>query len=661
MKKILLVLLGLTLLFMGCGKKEAGESTNAQAGAAKTHEAPELAKLVEEGKLPPLEERIPKDPLVVEPLERIGVYGGTWRVAQVGGILTHVNRYQHYENLVRWSPGWGEVIPGIASSWDVSPDSREYTFHLREGMKWSDGDPFDADDFTFYFEDIFTDKQLVPAIPTHFRQGNNPVTFEKIDLYTVKYTFQEPNGLFLQQMADVGVVQGFLPRHYFSKMIKKYNPNADADAKALSFADYSAWYTGVGGADWCGDDAIRTKDRPVLGPWMFETPPGTGSASQAVAVRNPYYWKVDTEGNQLPYIDRIVYDLLQDTEVLILKILNGEIDWQDQYFATAANKPVIFENQEKGGYHLFTTLQVEPNNAILMFNLSHPDPVRRELFRNKDFRVGMSYAINRQEIIDIVYSGSGTPAQVAPKPGTDFYIERLAKQYTEYSPEKANEHLDKAGLDKRDNDGYRIGPDGKRFSFILELDVARLEYVNMSSLLQAYFKTVGVDMQVRTLDRTLHDLRVRTNHEFDADMHRFGGGVGQYVLTDPRYWFPSTGNCWWAAGWREWYTNPSGTGSITRPEEPPEPVKRQMALYDEIKRTGDGQEQIRLMKELLEITADQFYTIGILWEGDSYGIVRNNFVNAPPEMPWSYAYPHPGPENPCQFFFDPNIRVPGSN
>jgi peptide/nickel transport system substrate-binding protein len=178
----------------------------------------------------------------------------------------------------------------------------------------------------------------------------------------------------------------------------------------------------------------------------------------------------------------------------------------------------------------------------------------------------------------------------------------------------------------------------------------------MSELLQTYLKAVGVDMQIRTMDRSLWEIRVRTNWEFDATIHRFGGGVGQSVLTDPRYYFPFTGNSVYAPAWQTWYNNPTGMGARMKPEEPPEQVKRSMAFYDEIQKTGDGAEQIRLMQEILDICADQFYTIGLLWEGDGYGIVRNNFINTPPVMPWSYSYPHPGPENPCQFFFDTSIK-----
>jgi peptide/nickel transport system substrate-binding protein len=657
MKKFILLVCVSALLILSCNGSSGGTAAGKSSGGNTSHEAPQFTQLVSEGKLPPLAERIPKAPRVITPFEKAGVYGGDWRLAQVGGHLTHMHRYQYYENLVCWTPGWGGIEPNVAESYEVSPDSREYTFHLREGMKWSDGDPFDVEDVAFWFEDVLSNRQLTPSPDVRYRQGQELMKFEAIDKYTFKFTFPGPNGLFLQQLAQVGNLnKQYVPKHYYSQYHIKYNPDADAQAKAAGYADWVAWFTAKGGTAEVDDVVYQNGDRPVINAWMWEIPPGVGSASQAIAVRNPYYWKVDTDGNQLPYIDRLVYDLLQDVEVLILKVLNGEIDWMDQYFALPNNKAIIYENQEKGGYHLFSTTPTEPNVAIIQFNLNHPDPVQRALFSNKDFRIGVSHAINRQEVIDIIYSGQGTPAQAAPRPGTEFYNERLAKQYIEYDVNAANAALDRAGLTGRDSAGFRLRPDGKRVAFTFELDVGRTEFVEMVQLLQQYLKAVGIDAQVRTMDRSLWEIRVRQNWEFDATIHRFGGGVGQAVLIDPRYYFPFNGNSVYAPSWQVYYNNPTGVGARMKPEEPPAQVKESMELYNRIKQTGDTEEQVRLMQQILEIAADQFYTIGILWDADGYGIVKNNFKNAPPVMPFSWEYPHPGPENPSQFYFDPNVK-----
>ncbi len=453
--------------------------------------------------------------------------------------------------------------------------------------------------------------------------------------------------MFLLQLADVGT-RILFPKHYFSQFHPNYNENAEVDAIAAGADSWSAQFLAKGGSG-SEADYFGNAEMPVLTGWMITVPPGT-STNRVIAERNPYYWKVDPEGNQLPYIDRIIYNLVEDTEVALLSALNGEVDMQDQFIATDANKPILFDNQDRGNYHFFSTTPTAPNAAVIQFNMSHPDQVKREMFRNKDFRIGLSHAINREEIIDLVYAGQAEPHQAGPSPESELYNERLSKQYTEYNPDLANEHLDKAGYSERDAQGYRLGPDGKRISFLMELDAARDTFIDIMEIVPEYWADVGIEVQVQTIDRSLWDLRVRNTAEFDATIHRFGGGSGQVVFLDPRYYFPFNGNSLFADGWQKWYNNPSQEGA----EEPSEDIKRQMALYDELKATADKAKQAELMKEILEIAADQFYTIGISTEPIGFGVVNNNLKNIPDTMPWSFPYPHPAPTNPEQWFYSSN-------
>ena len=658
MKKLTLLLMIFVVLFaLSCGNRGSGNQPQSVQVDPADREAPQLAQMVREGRLPPLEQRLPRTPLVLVPYERVGVYGGDWRLAHVGGHFAHIHRYMYYENLVNWSQGWGGIIPNVAESFVVSPDSREFTFHLREGMKWSDGQPFTTADVDFWWNDIVSNTALTPSFPGTYRQGDHRAQLDILSETSFKFTFFEPNGLFLQNIAQVGSLnKQYVPKHYYSQFHIDYNPNADADARAAGYADWVAHFHAMGGTDFLTDVIFFNGDRPVINAWIWEIPVGVGAATQAIAVRNPYYWKVDTEGNQLPYLDRIVYELLQDVEVLILNILNGEVDMMDQYINLPANKPIIYENQTRGGYRLFDTTPTEPNVATIILNLTHTDPVKQALFRNKDFRIGMSHAINRQEIINIVYAGQGTPAQTAPRPGTEFYHEQLATQYIEYDLDLANAALDRAGLTGRDAQGFRLRPDGQRVTFTFELDSGRTEFIDMSQLLVQYLAAVGIDAQLRTMDRSLWELRVRTNWDFDATIHRFGGGVGQSVLIDPRYFLPNGTGSTYAAAWGLWYTNPSGVGATIRPQEPPPRVRESMEIFTELRLTGDPQRQVQLMRQILDIAAEEFYVIGLLWDADGFGIVKNNFRNVPLSMPFSWEYPHPGPENPAQFFIDPTIR-----
>ena len=209
--------------------------------AANAGEAPELAAQVAAGTLPALEERLPANPLVVPVVEQIGVYSDAWHSAMVGGAdEPWVYRTVSYENLMRWTPDWSGVIPNIAESVDVNDNATEYTFHLREGMKWSDGAPFTSADIQFWYEDLFTDEQFTPAPAEPFiNVDGSPVAFEVIDETTFKFTFANPKGLFLQYLATARPLDNATvryPRHYLEKFHPKYNPNV-ADEIAAAGAD----------------------------------------------------------------------------------------------------------------------------------------------------------------------------------------------------------------------------------------------------------------------------------------------------------------------------------------------------------------------------------------------------------------------------------------
>lgn len=645
-KHFCLILIAIALMISSVFSLGAG-------AAAKYNEAPQLAELVKAGKLPPVEERLPENPMVLTPIEKIGKYGGDLRTAIVGGHMADMQRYQGYEGLLRWAPDWSQPIPNVAESWEANEEATEYTFHLRKGMKWSDGHPFTADDILFWYEDVFMNDDLTPAKGAPWVSNGKPCVVEKIDDYTVKFKFAQPEGLFPLKMADVNFANPVsYPKHYLKQFHPKYNPNVEQLAKAEGYSTWAELFEAKGGI--FGEQFFRTTGCPTLHAWVMETAPGDGDGTRAIAVRNPYYWKVDTAGNQLPYIDRIVYDLPTDVQVLLMKVISGQIDMVDQYFTTPANKPVVYDSQERGGYRLYTTTATYPNDAVIMLNMTHPDPVKREIFQNKNFRIGLSYAIDREEIIDMVYVGQGQPHQVAPRPESDLYNERLAKQYTEYNVDLANEYLDKAGYTKRDSEGFRLGPDGKRVSITFEIDSARPNFVDIAELLRGYWGEVGIEVNVRTMDRSLWEVRVRTNAEHDATIHKFGGGTGSVIYLDPRYFFPFDNNAFFARGWqvyREIQANPNYSTTID-PVEPPAEVKKQWELYDQLTKTGDPAKQKALMEEILDLAADIFYVMGITTEPDGYGIVSKRLHNVPDSMPMSWIYPQPAPTNPQTYFFE---------
>jgi peptide/nickel transport system substrate-binding protein len=609
-------------------------------------EAPALAEAVASGALPPVNERLPRNPMVVEPYQSVGQYGGDLRTALVGGgSLNMMHRYQGYEPLVRYTPDFTGVIPNVAESYEANEDASAYTFKLREGHKWSDGHPFTTDDIMFFYEDVMMNAELTPAPQGHLRSPNgDQAVFEKIDDATFRIVFSQPNGLLPLRLAwanDDRTTR--TPRHYLEQFHIKYNPNADQIAKDQGLTGWVQLFQIKSGISVDGE-IFKNKDMPTLYGWKILQPLGE-SAEYAISDRNPYYFKVDTQGNQLPYIDRVTYAVVADNEVLLLKALQGEIDVIDQWIATPANRAVLYDGQEAGNYGFYTTTSTEPNEMVFQLNLTHPDPVKRALFQNKDFRIAMSHAIDRQAIIDTVLIGQGAPAQPSIRPEDPLYNEQLATQYVEFDVAKANEMLDTI-IPEKDGEGYRLMENGQRLTMIFEIDQVRQVFVDSFQLVLPMLRAVGIDAQMRTMDRSLWEVRVRQGGEYDATVHKFGGNSGISAILDPRYFFPNTTEAFYAKGWQIWYNDPASPDAV----EPPEATKRQFELYNEVRQTGDQARQQELMKEIIQIAADQFYVFGVTLPLNGYGVVSNRIKNLRETMPNSWGYPTPAPTNPEQYF-----------
>jgi peptide/nickel transport system substrate-binding protein len=608
-------------------------------------EAPMLKALVDAGSLPPLASRLPENPMVVTPLTSVGKYGGEWRSAIVGGgSLSMLFRYQAYEPLVRFNPEWTGVIPNVAETFEANDTATLFTFTLRKGMKWSDGHPYTTEDVMFWYEDVFMNSDLEVTNQDHLINGDDKAVFAKIDDQKFTVSFKNANGLFLLLLAWADSDQtARFPKHYLSQFMPKYNPDADKLAAAAGMSGWVQLFQKKSGAA-VEDDFFQNSEIPVLHPWKMKVVPGA-STETALAERNPYYFKVDTAGNQLPYLDRINYALVADSQVLLLKCLQGEIDMLDQYIGTPTNKSVLYDGQAKGDYNFYTMISTEPNEMAISLNMTHPDKVKAELYSQKDFRAGLSHAIDRQALIDSVYVGIGSPSQPAVREGDPLYNERLAKQFTEFDLAKANELLDKV-VPKKDADGFRLDSSGRRVTIVFETDQNRQAIVDMLQLVMPMLKAVGIDGQLRLMDRSLWEVRIRQNMDYDATTNRFGGGGGLAAILDPRYFVPFSDNAFYAPGWQIWYGNKAAANAV----EPPKQVQEALKLYDEMKSTVDADKRVAAFRQILEIAADQFYCIGIKIPNDGYGIRRNNMRNIPDKIFNSFGYPAPAPTNPEQYF-----------
>ncbi|MBF8184618.1 ABC transporter substrate-binding protein [Nonomuraea sp. K274] len=634
----------------GCSFFDTSPDTGAgaaQAAGSSAKEAPALAELVKAGKLPPLEQRLPKNPLVVTPLREPGRYGGTWNSAMVGeDDIDWLIYTLGYEPLVRLKPGTNgqkgpdDITPNVAE-FEVKDDGREYVFRLREGLKWSDGQPCTADDLMFAFEDVTTYRDLhSTGIYDLFLENGTTelVKVEKVDERTVRYVYKEPKAGLLFQIATAtferpGASGLLLPKHYLKQFHKKYNPDVDKLAKDQQLEDWTQLFM-------LKNDVPHNADMPTLHPWKITTAIGSGTA--VVAERNPYYWKVDQQGRQLPYIDRFRSELVSDVEVELLKIMNGEIDMQLRKFNSPENKPLVAQNAAKGKYRLYDVPSRLSNTMIIQFNQTIADDGLRELFRNKDLRIGLSYAINRKEIIDGVYAGQGEPWQAAPSKANALYDAEFAKQYAEYDVAKANEHLDKAGLTEKDGDGQRLGPDGKPLSITIMASTEFPHHVEALEFVKKGWEAVGVGLRVDPIAPTLFTERSMGNNPqastftcSDFDVITGTGGSHYYVPSN-------SGSARYAIRWAQWYGSKGKSG-----DEPPEQVREQLEAFTRMRNEPDFAKALEHAEEVVRIAKEQFYAIGISSFPNEYGIVSNSFKNVPDSM--AAAIVNPGPTMPEQY------------
>jgi peptide/nickel transport system substrate-binding protein len=606
-------------------------------------QAPMLDALVESEALPPVAERVGAEPRVLEPISEIGQYGGIFHGGMVGGNDRNLLlKFMGYEPLLAWDRGWtGNVIPNVATGYEASADSTAFTFTLREGMKWSDGSPFTAEDIAFFIEDVLPEDKLFPSKPGWLVVEGELPAIEVSSPTEFTISWSKPNGLFILNVAGVfGTQLTLLNKAYCSQFMPKYNPDAEANAAAAGAADWAEHMINMCGVEIENIQRWRNPERPTLEAYRL-TEPYEAGATRVAFERNPYYWKVDPAGNQLPYMDGASFSVNADKQTLVLATLAGDIDFESRHTTSATNLPLYVEGQEQGEFHISSREKLVGNQFNISLNLTHEDPAKREIFGNRDFRAALSMALDRQAMIDLLFFGNGEPQQVSPRKGTPFYHEQLATQFIEYDIEAANALLDGMGLDKRGGNGFRTMPDGSPLVVTLAAVNALGAHGDAAELITQYWQAIGIDARLSSMDRTRF-YEEKTNNAHDAVIWgATSGGIDIYI--DPRDYFPFSTESNFAIEWGKYYIDAGG-------EEPPQYVKDQWALYDQIKATANPDEQVELIQQILDISAEQFYNIGVSTATPGYAVVSNDLGNVSEGTPSGWIYPDPGPENPEQWY-----------
>ncbi len=606
-------------------------------GGPEAKEAPQVTELVKAGKLPPLEQRLPKDPLIVTPYEAPGYYGGTWHMMVDNPDLGIFKMVAGYAPLMRWTADAANLEPGTASHWEVSKDGTALTIHLRQGIKWSDGVEFTSEDIKYWGELCADGKQRL-TWPFWVLVNGKPPTIETPDKYTVIFHFAGPNWYVPLNMAT-----GFWwcdeynePKHYLKQFDPKYNP---------AYKDYSVF-----------DKKNFTHfnpDRPTLWPWKLEAIEEGGF--RMVFKRNPYYYVVDNKGRQLPYIDEVVATYVPNMQVRVLKILSGEIDAQFR-LVEPRDLGLYMDGRKTGDYRVIMWTEASGGATSLLMNWSPPDPATRELLRNMQFRKALSLAIDRDKCNEVAWRGLGKPRQATISreawhfrtPEGQKVFDAWAKSYVDFDLKEANRILDEMGLDKRDSAGYRLRKDGQRLKITLDCPPANVGSVEVdeSLIVRDGWEKIGIEVNLHNWPSAEYSLRQKLG-KFDVSMH---GEAEMDLFTYPDWVFPTT-DLYWHGQVGKWYKTGGKEG-----EKPEGVMKELLDIYDRMKGEKSLDEAHKLVHQAVKLHTEKgLFSIGTVADTPMPVIVKNRFRNVPTEVrimgPWAPA--GPATSYPETFFFAP--------
>ena len=420
--------------------------------------------------LPPLTERLPEEPLVVAPYDRIGHYGGVL-VAMSNAAEAGTSDFLsvRHVNLVRLSDDLQTIVPNVAKGWQWNDNFTELTFFLRKGHKWSDGAPFTAEDVKFWYDDLALDPNVIPKAKDYVLVAGKRVQVEVIDPQAVTFVLPFPKPDLLSHFAT-SYAQGFQPKHFLGQFHPKHNPDADKLAQSLGFENgYAAVAAYYGNSDWTDTPSPLLAHPNKVGGMPKAVVPTLESHIYVKAnkegrhlVANPYFHIVDTAGNQLPYIGEQEEVYVNENEARLLKLVNAEVDYKSQS-VQLPSAPMLLDGREKGDYAI--DLRPAISMPTFSFNVTSENLEKRKVFGDLRFRQAMSVAINRDEINEVAFFGLGQPKQYTGfSPEPDFITGEWKQHYAQHDPDLANQLLDEVGLHDMDGDGFRELPSGGKLA-----------------------------------------------------------------------------------------------------------------------------------------------------------------------------------------------------
>ena len=521
--------------------------------------------------LPPVEDRLPDEPLVVVPYDSIGQYGGTINfLSNATEAGTSDMLSTRHVNLLRFADDLSTIVPNVAKDFQWNDDFTTLTFMLRKGHKWSNGEPFVARDVEFWYEDLMMNPKIREKPYPYLLVGGEPMTVDVIDDQTVRFNLPSP---FPGLTATIAwsYNQFFMPSHFLEQFHPEIDSNADANAQALGFADgWDALAAYYGNSGWTDTPTPLLRNPELVDGLPYAAYPSLeaymtieDTTEGRVYAANPYFFQVDTAGNQLPYIDYQNERYINENEIRLLKLVNGEVDYKSQS-VQLESAPQLLDGADAGGY----SLQINPGcgSNILSFNVNHADPEKRSVFGDIRFRQAMSISINRDEINDVAYYGLGKVEQfVGISPAPDFVPEDVKMYMTQYDPDGASALLDEVGLKDTDGDGFRELPSGAPLA--INLDYATQGFGGVEvELIARYFNEAGIKTSFKEVTPDEYRGSQASNQ---LDVHLWDKGQPLAIVAgDPETFKPPFGNYFNHTNGLEWaaYIDSDGAEGVEPPQ-----------------------------------------------------------------------------------------------
>ena len=581
-------------------------------------EAPALEPLVAAGKLPALAQRLPQTPRLIEISgegRSPGEYGGVLRLLMGGQRDIRMMTIYGYTRLVVFNERL-ELTPDLLESFDVE-EGRIFTLHLRRGHKWSDGSPFTTEDFRYFWDDVANNERLSPGgpPPTMLPNGRKPKV-DIIDAATIRYSWDVPNPSFIPALAGAQPLYIYMASKYLKQFHPRYaDPTVLANAiKAMRVKDWASLHERKSRGY-----RPENPELPTLDPWVPRTAP---PAELFVFERNPYFHRVDSNGRQLPYIDTV--RLSTGTSSLIpAKIGSGEGDLQASYLRFD-NYTFLKDGEQRNNYRVRLWQLARGAFASLIPNQNVTDPVWRALVRDVRFRRALSIAINRRDINKVIFYGLARETADTVLPESPLYKPEYAKAWTQYDPAGAKKLLDGLGLTKHDLDGIRLLPDGRRAEIIVETAGESTEETDILELIADDLRRVGIRILSHSSNRDIFRRKVISGQVIMSVWSGLDNAMPSAEM-EPDALAPSNQA---QLQWPLWGQNIISNGKLGEAPATPE-AKELVALLEKWRHSAAHEERVKIWTRMLEIHADQIFTIGIVGATAQPVVVSNLLRNVP--------------------------------